>query len=124
MNISIGNDHAGTTYKFRIIEFLKSKHIDVINHGTDTDASVDYPDFVHPVAKDVESYKSTYGILICGSANGVAMTANKYKEVREGLCWSKEIVELIRQHNNANILCIPARYTSIPQALKMVEIFL
>ncbi len=76
MNISIGNDHAGTAYKFRIIEFLKSKHIDVINHGTDADASVDYPDFVHPVANDVESHKSTYGILICGSANGVAMTAN------------------------------------------------
>ena len=82
------------------------------------------PDFVHPVAKDIVSKKAHYGILLCGSANGVAMTANKYKEVRAGLCWSKEIVELIRQHNNANILCIPARYTSIPQALKMVEIFL
>ena len=70
------------------------------------------------------SNKSDFGILICGSANGVAMTANKYKEVRAGLCWTKEIVELIRQHNNANILCIPARYTSIPQALKMVEIFI
>ena len=124
MNISIGNDHAGTDYKFRIIEFLKSKNIEVTNYGTDTDSSVDYPDFVHPVAKDVVSKKAKYGILLCGSANGVAMTANKYKEVRAGLCWSKEIVELIRQHNNANILCIPARYTSIPQALKMVEIFL
>ncbi|MDG1793752.1 MAG: ribose 5-phosphate isomerase B [Flavobacteriaceae bacterium] len=124
MNISIGNDHAGTTYKFRIIEFLKSKHIDVINHGTDTDASVDYPDFVHPVAKDVESHKSTYGILICGSANGVAMTANKYSNIRAGICWTKEIVTLIRQHNNANILCIPARFTAIEQALEMVETFL
>ena len=124
MNISIGNDHAGTDYKFAIVEFLKSKNISVNNHGTDSNSSVDYPDFVHPVAKDVVSKKAKYGILLCGSANGVAMTANKYKEVRAGLCWSKEIVELIRQHNNANILCIPARYTSIPQALKMVEIFL
>ena len=82
MNISIGNDHAGTDYKFRIIEFLKSKNIEVTNYGTDSDSSVDYPDFVHPVAKDVESKTSTYGILICGSANGVAMTANKYASVR------------------------------------------
>jgi ribose 5-phosphate isomerase B len=124
MNISIGNDHAGTEYKFAIIEFLKSKEILVKNYGTDSNESVDYPDFVHPVAKDIVSNKSDFGILICGSANGVAMTANKYKEVRAGLCWTKEIVELIRQHNNANILCIPARYTSIPQALKMVEIFI
>ena len=124
MNISIGNDHAGTEYKFAIIELLKSKKILVKNYGTDSNESVDYPDFVHPVAKDIVSNKSDFGILICGSANGVAMTANKYKEVRAGLCWTKEIVELIRQHNNANILCIPARYTSIPQALKMVEIFI
>lgn len=80
--------------------------------------------FVHPVAKDIVSKKAQYGILLCGSANGVAMTANKYKEVRAGLCWTKEIVALIRQHNNANILCIPARFTSIPQALKMVEKFI
>ena len=124
MNISIGNDHAGTEYKFAIIELLKSKEILVKNYGTDSNESVDYPDFVHPVAKDIVSNKSDFGILICGSANGVAMTANKYKEDRAGLCWTKEIVELIRQHNNANILCIPARYTSIPQALKMVEIFI
>jgi|TARA_B110000285_G_scaffold27421_1_gene27034 ribose 5-phosphate isomerase B len=124
MNISIGNDHAGTEYKFAIIELLKSKEILVKNYGTDSNESVDYPDFVHPVAKDIVYNKSDFGILICGSANGVAMTANKYKEVRAGLCWTKEIVELIRQHNNANILCIPARYTSIPQALKMVEIFI
>ena len=124
MNISIGNDHAGTEYKFAIIELLKSKEILVKNYGTDSNESVDYPDFVHPVAKDIVSNKSDFGNRICGSANGVAMTANKYKEVRAGLCWTKEIVELIRQHNNANILCIPARYTSIPQALKMVEIFI
>ena len=124
MNISIGNDHAATAYKFAIVKLLESKGILVKNYGTDLNESVDYPDFVHPVAKDIVSKKADYGILLCGSANGVAMTANKYKEVRAGLCWSNEIVELIRQHNNANILCIPARYTSIPQALKMVEIFI
>jgi len=124
MNISIGNDHAGTAYKFRILEFLKSKNIDVINYGTDTDSSVDYPDFVHPVAKDVESKKSTYGILICGSANGVAMTANKYANIRAGICWTNEIVSLIRLHNNANILCIPARFTEIEDVLEMVDTFL
>jgi ribose 5-phosphate isomerase B len=124
MNISIGNDHAGTDYKFRIIEFLKSKNIEVTNYGTDAVSSVDYPDFVHPVAKYVESKKSTYGILICGSANGVAMTANKYANIRAGICWSNEIVSLIRQHNNANILCIPARFTEIEVVLKMVDTFL
>ena len=124
MNISIGNDHAGTDYKFRIIEFLKSKNIEVTNYGTDAVSSVDYPDFVHPVAKDVESKKSTYGILICGSANGVAMTANKYANIRAGICWSNEIVSLIRQNNNANILCIPARFTEIEDVLEMVDTFL
>lgn len=124
MKISIGNDHAGTEYKFAIVELLKSKGIEVENYGTDAHDSVDYPDFVHPVAKDIVEKRSDFGILICGSANGVAMTANKYQEVRAGLCWTKEIVELIRQHNNANILCIPARFTAIPQALQMVETFL
>ena len=124
MKISIGNDHAGTDYKFAIQHYLESKGIEVTNYGTDTNDSVDYPDFVHPVAQDIKNNAADLGILICGSANGVAMTANKYQEVRAGLCWTKEIVELIRQHNNANILCIPARYTSIPQAIKMVETFL
>lgn len=124
MTISIGNDHAGPDYKFAIIKFLEDKGIQVINHGTDSLDSVDYPDFVHPVAKDIIDKKSDFGILICGSANGVAMTANKYQEIRAGLCWTNEIVELIRQHNNANVLCIPARFTAIPQALKMVETFL
>ncbi len=124
MTISIGNDHAGTDYKFAIKQLLEAKGYTVNNYGTDANDSVDYPDFVHPVAQDVENQKVDFGILICGSANGVAMTANKYQHVRAGLCWTKEIVELIRQHNNANILCIPARYTAIPQALQMVETFL
>jgi ribose 5-phosphate isomerase B len=124
MTISIGNDHAGPDYKFAIVDYLTSEGIEVINHGTDALDSVDYPDFVHPVAKDVIDKKANFGILICGSANGVAMTANKYQEIRAGICWNQEIVALIRQHNNANILCIPARFTAIPQAVKMVQTFL
>lgn len=124
MTISIGNDHAGTDYKFAIINYLESKDYKVNNYGTDNSDSVDYPDFVHPVAKDVDASKVDFGVLICGSANGVAMTANKYQNVRAGICWMNEITELTRQHNNANIICIPARYTSIPQAIKMVETFL
>lgn len=124
MKISIGNDHAGTDYKFAIIKLLEAKGITVTNYGTDANDSVDYPDFVHPVAQDIRDHKVDFGILICGSANGVAITANKYQEVRAGLCWTKEIVALTRQHNNANVLCIPARYTAIPQVLQMVETFL
>ena len=86
--------------------------------------SVDYPDFVHPVAQDVDNKKADFGILICGSANGVAMTANKYQNVRAGICWMNEITALTRQHNNANVMCIPARYTAIPQVIKMVDTFL
>ncbi len=124
MKIAIGNDHAGTAYKFAIVEYLKSQEIEVSNYGTNEESSVDYPDFVHPVAKDVNENTVDFGILICGSGNGVCMTANKYKDVRAGLCWTKEITELTRQHNNANIICIPARFTSEPQALEMVKTFL
>ena len=124
MKIAIGNDHAGPDYKFAIVKLLESKGITIQNYGTDTLDSVDYPDFANPVAKAVNDNHVDFGILICGSANGVAMTANKYPNVRAGLCWTSEIVELIRLHNNANILCIPARFTSIAQALKMVETFL
>ena len=124
MKISIGNDHAGTEYKFAVIKHLEAKGFTVKNYGTDASDSVDYPDFVHPVAKDVDNSKVDFGILICGSANGVAMTANKYQNVRAGICWMKEITELTRLHNNANIMCIPARYTSLPQVLQMVDTFL
>lgn len=124
MNISIGNDHAGTDYKFAIIKHLEAKGFTVKNYGTDSDASVDYPDFVHPVAEDVATNKADFGILICGSANGVAMTANKHQKIRAGICWTKEITALTRQHNNANIICIPARYTSVQQAIAMVDTFL
>lgn len=124
MNISIGNDHAGTDYKFAILKHLEAKGYIVKNYGTDSAESVDYPDFVHPVADDVENEKVDFGILICGSANGVAMTANKHQKVRAGICWTKEITQLTRQHNNANIICIPARYTALQQAIEMVDTFL
>ncbi|TRZ46068.1 ribose 5-phosphate isomerase B [Robertkochia solimangrovi] len=124
MKIAIGNDHAGTEYKFAVEAYLKSKGIEVVNYGTDETSSVDYPDFVHPVADDVANNRVDYGILICGSGNGVAMTANKHQGVRAGLCWTKEIVELTRSHNNANILCLPARFTAKEQALEMVQTFL
>ena len=124
MTISIGNDHAGPDYKTAILEHLEAKGHVITNYGTDTLDSVDYPDFVHPVAKDVNDGKVDFGILICGSANGVAMTANKYQKVRAGVCWTNEITELTRLHNNANIICIPARFTSIPQAIKMADTFL
>jgi len=124
MKISIGNDHAGTEYKNAIVKLLNSKGIEVINYGTDTNSSVDYPDFIHPVAKDVDNKSSDLGIIICGSGNGANMTANKYKGVRSALCWTKEIVALAREHNNANILSIPARFTAIPQVLEMVDTFL
>jgi len=124
MKIAIGNDHAGTEYKFEIIKLLEARGISVTNYGTNENSSVDYPDFVHPVAKDVDTKKVDFGILVCGSGNGVSMTANKYPNVRAGLCWTKEITELTRLHNDANIISIPARYTSIPQTLSMVETFL
>lgn len=124
MKISIGNDHAGTDYKFDIVKYLKTQGHEVINHGTDSSGSVDYPDFVHPVALDIQNHKADFGIIICGSGNGANMTANKHQGVRSALCWNKEIVQLAREHNDANVLSIPARFTSQPQALEMVKVFL
>jgi len=124
MKIAIGNDHAGPDYKKAIIDLLTSKDIHVNNYGTDTFDSVDYPDFIHPVAEDVSTNKVDLGIIICGSGNGAAMTANKHQKVRAALCWTKELAELARLHNDANILSIPSRFTSIPQALAMVDVFL
>jgi len=124
MTISIGNDHAGVEYKFAVLKHLESKGYKVINYGTDTLESVDYPDFIHPVANDVENKKVDFGIIICGSGNGANMTANKHQGVRSALCWTKEIVTLARQHNNANILSIPARFTALQQVIEMVDTFL
>jgi len=124
MKIAIGNDHAGTEYKLAIVGLLKSMNIEVVNHGTDGSDSVDYPDFVHPVAEDVENENVHFGIIICGSGNGASMTANKHQGVRAALCWNKEITALAREHNDANILSLPARFISLAQALDMVKTFL
>ena len=124
MKISIGNDHAGPDYKKAIVHYLTSKGHEILNHGTDTFDSVDYPDFGHPVATDVESGKADLGIVICGSGNGIAMTANKHQGIRAALCWTKEISALARQHNDANVVSIPARFTSIQQAIEIVDTFL
>ncbi|MDG5491059.1 ribose 5-phosphate isomerase B [Psychroserpens sp. SPM9] len=124
MNISIGNDHAGTEYKQAIVAHLEAKGYTVNNYGTNTNDSVDYPDFVHPVAQDIESKKVDFGIIVCGSGNGANMTANKHQGVRSALCWTKEITALARQHNNANILSIPARFTALQQVIEMVDTFL
>ncbi len=124
MIIAIGNDHAGTEYKFEIIKQLEAAGHKVLNFGTDENLSVDYPDFVHPTAKAVEEKQADFGILICGSGNGVQMTANKHQNIRAALVWNNELVALARQHNNANILAIPARFVSLHQAKNFVEIFL
>ena len=123
MNISIGNDHAGVDYKNYIIKNLEEKY-NIVNHGTDDTNSVDYPDFAHPVSLDIDNSKSNLGVLICGSGNGVAMTANKYKKVRAALCWSEEIAKLAKQHNNANVVCIPARFISKEDALQIIRSFI
>ncbi len=124
MKIAIGNDHAGPDYKKAIVLFLEQKGHEIFNHGTDTFDSVDYPDFGHPVALDVATGKADFGIVICGSGNGINMTVNKHQGIRSALCWTKEIATLARQHNDANIISIPARFTSIPQAVEMVDTFL
>ncbi len=124
MTIAIGNDHAGTQYKFAIKKHLETKGIEVLNFGTDTNDSMDYPDTIHPVADAVSAKKATLGIIVCGSGNGAQMTANKHQDIRAALCWNKELVALARQHNDANILSIPARFVSEHQAIAFVDIFL
>jgi len=124
MTIAIGNDHAGTEYKFEIIKFLEELGHTVLNFGTDTSDSMDYPDAIHPTAEAVETGKATFGIILCGSGNGAQMTANKHQGIRAALCWNNELVALTRQHNNANVLTIPARFVSLQQALGFVKVFL
>ncbi len=124
MKIAIGNDHAGTHYKNVIVRLLKKRGYSVVNFGTDTYESVDYPDFIHPVAQAVENKEVDFGITICGSGNGAQMVANKHQSIRAALCWNNELVALARQHNDANVLSIPARFVSEQQALNFVDIFL
>ncbi|HMR43222.1 MAG TPA: ribose 5-phosphate isomerase B [Saprospiraceae bacterium] len=123
-SIAIGCDHAGFPLKEPIIGLLKSKGILVHDWGTFATDSVDYPDFVHPVAGMVENGQADLGIVICGSGNGVAITANKHQGIRAALCWSAELTALARQHNNANVLALPARFVEPDLALKMVEMFI
>ena len=124
MNISIGNDHAGTNYKLELLSYLTTQGHTVINHGTDDVDSMDYPDTIHPVADDVSSHKSDIGIIICGSGNGANMTANKHKSVRSALCWNSHTAVLARQHNDANVLSLPARFISLEEAKEIIDIFL
>ena len=123
MKIAIGNDHAGTELKLQILRYLEENNYTVINVGTDTDESVDYPDFAHQVAQKVDQGETEKGIVICGSGNGVNITVNKYPGVRSALCWTTEIAALARQHNNANVIAIPARFVSTEMALEMVKVF-
>lgn len=122
--IALGCDHAGFAYKDAVIKLLQARGIEVLDKGTNSTESVDYPDFVHPVAKDILSGKASAGIVMCGSGNGVAITVNKYAGIRAALCWLKELAELARQHNNANVLAIPVRFVSPELALDMVNAFL
>ena len=122
--VAIGADHAGFQYKERIAAFLKSKNISYKDFGTYSADSADYPDFAHPVANAVEKGEAGCGILVCGSGNGVAITANKHQDVRAALCWLPELSKLARQHNNANVLCLPQRFVEAEEALEMVDLFL
>jgi ribose 5-phosphate isomerase B len=122
--IAIGSDHAGYDHKEELISFLEAKGIPFKDFGTHSKDSVDYPDFAHPVAEAVEKGIASVGILLCGSANGVAITANKHKGVRAAICWGEELAKLAREHNDANILCIPARFVREGDAEKIMQLFL
>lgn len=122
--IAIGCDHAGFPYKEGIIKYLESRSYEVHDFGTHSADSVDYPDHVHPVASEVETGIASFGVLICGSGNGVCMTANKHLGIRAALVWQSDIAALARQHNNANVICIPARFVTLEDAITFVDVFL
>lgn len=122
--IAIGGDHAGFEYKQKLLSQLSTMGYNITDFGPNSDASVDYPDYIHPMASSVEAGENVLGIAICGSGNGVAITANKHKGIRAALCWNKELAALARQHNDANIICIPARFVSFDTALEMITTFL
>ncbi len=122
--IPIGSDHAGFILKEAIIKHLQSKGFELKDYGCYSEESIDYPDYAHPVSEHITSNEGSLGILICGSGNGINMTANKHQGVRSALCWNPEIALLARQHNNANIIAIPARFITIEAALLMVDVFL
>lgn len=122
MKLIIGSDHAGVSYKTALKDFFQEHEIEDV--GPQSEDSVDYPDFAHPVAQAVAEGKFPLGILLCGSGNGVCMTANKHENIRAALCWNTELAALARQHNNANVLCIPARFVSLPEAKAIMKAFL
>lgn len=122
--VAIGCDHAGFDLKEDLISFLEGKGLPIKDFGSYSKDSVDYADYAHPVASAVESGEYAFGILLCGSANGVAITANKHQGIRAALCWAEEIAQLARQHNDANIICIPARFIREGDAEKMVDLFI
>jgi ribose 5-phosphate isomerase B len=122
--IAIGADHAGFEYKEQLKQFLLNLQFNVQDFGTYSLDSVDYPDFAHPIALAVEEKEAAFGILICGSANGVAITANKHATIRAAICWINEIAVLARKHNDANIICIPARFVETAEAEKMITSFM
>jgi len=124
MKLAIGGDHAGFDYKQSLYEELLSQGHEIEDFGTFNDGSVDYPDFAHPVSSFVEANPGSKGILICGSGNGVAMVANKHAGIRAAICWTEELAKLARQHNDANIICIPARFISHQMAREVIRIFL
>jgi len=122
--IALGSDHAGFEYKEATKKWLQEKGYTVNDFGTYSLSSVDYPDFAHPVAVSVENMETAFGILFCGSGNGVAITANKHQQIRAGLCWNTDVARLVRLHNNANIICIPARFVALSLAQEMIETFM
>jgi ribose 5-phosphate isomerase B len=124
MKLAIGADHAGFDYKEQLKKYLLEKKFEIVDKGTYSTDSVDYPDFAHPVANAVANKEVDSGILICGSANGVAIVANKHQGIRAAICWTNEIAELARMHNDANIICIPARFVDVNLAKSMTDIFL
>jgi ribose 5-phosphate isomerase B len=122
--IAVGCDHAGFPYKAAVIKRLEEHGYTVKDFGTYSTDSVDYPDYVHPLCNAVETNEAGAGILLCGSGNGVCMTANKHAGIRAALCWNEEITQLARKHNDANVICIPARFVTEGEAMTMVDAFL
>src|ERR1700694_5978822 len=122
--IAIGSDHAGFEYKLELIKWLTGKGWQGRDLGVNENKSVDYPDYAHPVAASVESGESAFGILLCGSGNGVNMTANKHQGIRSALCWNSDVARLVRQHNDANILSLPARFIALEHAKQLVDLFI
>lgn len=122
--VAIGSDHAGLEYKTQIVAWLKAQGLKVDDKGVYEDKSVDYPDYAHPVAEAVEKKEAAFGILLCGSANGVCMTANKHQGIRAALCWQTDVARVVRQHNDANVICLPARFVALSLAIQMLEAFI